>query len=349
MKKERFKKFLAGTAMGLCALAMPFGLVGCDTEQNIDLRVQDGYVQWQVEGKEEWDNLFTVEELKTLTSQDIETLTAEELRSLLGEYFTSIAEKEMTYDEIKAAVLADYFTLAELSLTQNYTYTDGTNYSRVEYVSDELTKVYHYALNDDNEKIMEIYREITNDTVTTYVKDLNMYSVVPIYKTRDANSVLTFDDSSDIALKGEEEYVTWSTVFSTANEFGKIWYDADAPKFFVNTISSMQQVPVENLANSMIELEISNGKKIYKTKNVYYSKGDEHDYQGSGVINATIEITENSIKEISNLKEIWEKPASKYDRTYYSLYEFDKVNTNTIDFDKTGYVLVSDYYASLQE
>ncbi|MBE5734898.1 MAG: hypothetical protein E7361_00370 [Clostridiales bacterium] len=39
MKKGRFKKFLAGTAMGLCALAMPFGLTGCnkdDDEKNFD-------------------------------------------------------------------------------------------------------------------------------------------------------------------------------------------------------------------------------------------------------------------------------------------------------------------------
>ncbi len=66
MKKGRLKKFLAGTAMGLCALAMPFGLVGCDKEDDINVRFADNYFQWQVEGSDEWNNVISINELKTL-------------------------------------------------------------------------------------------------------------------------------------------------------------------------------------------------------------------------------------------------------------------------------------------
>ncbi len=69
MKKGRLKKFLAGTAIGLCALAMPFGLVGCDKEEDINVRFQDNYFQWQVEGDSEWNNLLTIEEIKDLLGE----------------------------------------------------------------------------------------------------------------------------------------------------------------------------------------------------------------------------------------------------------------------------------------
>ena len=58
--QNKLKKILGTAAIGICALAMPFGLVGCFSGQDIDLRVKDGYVQWQVEGEEKWDNLFSV-------------------------------------------------------------------------------------------------------------------------------------------------------------------------------------------------------------------------------------------------------------------------------------------------
>ncbi len=69
MKKGRFKKFLAGTAMGLCALAMPFGLTGCDKDDDINVRFQDNYFQWQVEGDSEWNNLITIDEIKDLLGE----------------------------------------------------------------------------------------------------------------------------------------------------------------------------------------------------------------------------------------------------------------------------------------
>ena len=64
MKKGKFKKFLAGAAMGICALAMPFGIVGCTPEKDINVRFQDDYFQWQYEGDTNWNNLLTIDEIK---------------------------------------------------------------------------------------------------------------------------------------------------------------------------------------------------------------------------------------------------------------------------------------------
>ncbi len=69
MKKGRLKKFLAGVAMGLCALAMPFGLVGCDKEDDINVRFADNYFQWQVEGEDGWNNVISIDELKDLLGE----------------------------------------------------------------------------------------------------------------------------------------------------------------------------------------------------------------------------------------------------------------------------------------
>ena len=64
MKKGKLKKILASTAMGICALAMPFGLVGCEKDTDINVRFQDNYFQWQIEGDDEWYNLLTIDEIK---------------------------------------------------------------------------------------------------------------------------------------------------------------------------------------------------------------------------------------------------------------------------------------------
>jgi len=66
MKKNKLKKIIGMAAMGICALVMPFGLVGCDqqNDNDINVRFQDNYFQWQYEGDDEWKNLLTIDEIK---------------------------------------------------------------------------------------------------------------------------------------------------------------------------------------------------------------------------------------------------------------------------------------------
>ncbi|MBQ4558048.1 MAG: leucine-rich repeat protein [Clostridia bacterium] len=63
MKKGKLKKIIAVTAMGICALAMPFSATGCFSTSEVDIRVKDGYIQWSDNGKT-WENVIAIEELK---------------------------------------------------------------------------------------------------------------------------------------------------------------------------------------------------------------------------------------------------------------------------------------------
>lgn len=64
--KNKTKKILATMAIGIMSLAMPFTLAGCDQEDDVNIRIQDDYIQWQIDGNNSWTNLITIEELKDL-------------------------------------------------------------------------------------------------------------------------------------------------------------------------------------------------------------------------------------------------------------------------------------------
>ncbi|MBQ4557818.1 MAG: leucine-rich repeat domain-containing protein [Clostridia bacterium] len=69
MKKGKLKKIIAATAMGFCALAMPFMLTGCDKDDDINVRFNDNYFQWQIDGEDDWNNLFTIDEIRELLGE----------------------------------------------------------------------------------------------------------------------------------------------------------------------------------------------------------------------------------------------------------------------------------------
>lgn len=71
MKKGKLKKILTSTALSVCACAMPFALTGCDKDDDISVRVDGDYVQWQVEGSETWNNLITLDEILDAIGEDI--------------------------------------------------------------------------------------------------------------------------------------------------------------------------------------------------------------------------------------------------------------------------------------
>lgn len=67
--RERIKKILALSTMGLMSLAMPFALTGCDKDRDINVRVENNYIQWQEEGDNDWNNLLSVDEVKDLLKE----------------------------------------------------------------------------------------------------------------------------------------------------------------------------------------------------------------------------------------------------------------------------------------
>ena len=69
MKKGKLKKILATGAMGIMALAMPFALTGCTQNDDINVRVEGDYIQWQVDGSDSWTNLLSIDEVKDLLGE----------------------------------------------------------------------------------------------------------------------------------------------------------------------------------------------------------------------------------------------------------------------------------------
>jgi len=67
MKKNKFKKLLASSAMGIMALAMPFSLTGCGSSEVL-VRTNENYVQWSTDGKS-WTNVITVDEVKDMLGE----------------------------------------------------------------------------------------------------------------------------------------------------------------------------------------------------------------------------------------------------------------------------------------
>lgn len=69
MKKGKLRKFLFSTVIGLMALVVPLLSTGCSISGDVDVRLYDGYVQWTVEGTDNWKNLLTVDEIKDMLGE----------------------------------------------------------------------------------------------------------------------------------------------------------------------------------------------------------------------------------------------------------------------------------------
>ena len=69
MKKKNIKKFFASAMMGVMAMGMPFALAGCGVEGEVNVRLDGDYVQWAVDGSEEWKNLLTLAEIKEVLGE----------------------------------------------------------------------------------------------------------------------------------------------------------------------------------------------------------------------------------------------------------------------------------------
>lgn len=78
MKKLSPKNILASIAIGAIAITSPI-ITGCENKE-VDVRINEDYVQWQYEDSDLWTNLITVDEIKDLLEETNEsTKTAYEL------------------------------------------------------------------------------------------------------------------------------------------------------------------------------------------------------------------------------------------------------------------------------
>ncbi|MBR2334139.1 MAG: hypothetical protein IKA59_02230 [Clostridia bacterium] len=66
MKKQISKKILSVGLIFILVFAMLLTFVACDEDTSINVRINNGYVQWQETGASDWTNLISVDEIKGL-------------------------------------------------------------------------------------------------------------------------------------------------------------------------------------------------------------------------------------------------------------------------------------------
>lgn len=308
---NKTKKILAGLGLGLIGATT---LTGCNSitldQSQIDSLLEKG--ETFIDSQNDIDYKELAEELKDYIDNDTSRLDASTLKRLM---------------------LRNISNLFLLEGTHNMTFVNEQQFSRIEYVSDELTKVYLYTLDDNGEKTNEIYREITPTNVTTYVKDTNMMTIVPFNEVGEIESLFGFDKTKDVALKAEGEYVIWSSVPNC----GDVKNYEDIYVEMINFYLDMAKNSEDNLVKWGFQLDIRDNKRVYgfaDTANLAQLEMTEYSYKldmyysgeyDGGLINPFYD--EKTLSVSYGIK-------------------FDEENESTIEFDINGYQLVSDYYAS---
>lgn len=334
MKNNKTKKILAALGMGLTLASSGIFITGCN-------HISSSKLNNYIEKSEDLLDIY-------------KNIDYEKLASDLQNYLNK--PEQLTPEQIKTIMVEDIYNLIKLSMTQNYTYKHKNQTIRVEYTSSSLTKIYCYELDDHNNKTKEVYREITNDKIKTYIKELQLYSEIDLldYNYDNYHNLLTFNSTNNIALKITDNetttFLSWDQLFDACqenpdtNEYTLNYYYNNAHSLIYNTKTLIEELTTNELINTNTKLSIDNETHIYTT-NLYYNEPFYFNYD-----EIRYEITSHSYKSIVtgfyNHEGI---PSLNYQdgqRTNYEELIFDTDNQNIINFDTTGYTSASSYYES---
>ena len=228
-------------------------------------------------------------------------------------------------------------------------YDNTVRVARIEYVSDELTRVHIYE--ERNNIRDEVYREITKDTVTTWVnltgagEGAKMYSVVPRHKAETDFSLLWFDGYNDVALKNDNETITWNRVFEQYYRYSLYFSTSlDPIEWIMSVYNDVAPITTSMLESMNAVVSLENDVVTLNHRKVSYDQRDHHATDSYGYMESAISVTNLSFVEKST--EVTNVPGKGIDRAFeeFSL-TLDEENQNALNFDKTGYTLVSDFYA----
>ena len=236
MKKSKFIKGLAGVGLA-CVSAL--SVAGC-----ADLKIEQSKV----------DTLIEKGETFVDTQNDIDyKKLAEELQKYLDEN-----NNKLSSSDIKQKMAKDVLNLIKLYTSQNYLYQEGSKFTRVEYVSDALTKVYHYNVKDNNEKTNEVYREILRSDsgqvfVKTYVKELNLYSYNSARFDREDVSLLEFHLDENIAFINSDTKIYWENIFDKNNKSisSGYFYNSDVGRYLFDMYEMITNMSISDFESLM--------------------------------------------------------------------------------------------------
>ena len=188
------------------ALVLGLGTAGCSLDkEKTNALMEKGETFLDAQNSEDYKKMYEdlkayLEETKNLDVDKIhdflekyDGLDVDALNKYLEE------ENEVTKEEADLMVSERISNFIIDNLGKNYTVKIGNKVSVVEFTSSTLTKIYFYTEGENGEKLHEVYREISNQFVTTYVKDVKLYSKVAVDETVTDVSLLGFYPDDAIA------------------------------------------------------------------------------------------------------------------------------------------------------
>ena len=207
MKQTSIKKILIPVLAGLMSLTMLFTLVACDSNEGISVRIENGYIQWQENGSDSWQNLIAVDEIKNSlgTPQDGKSI---ELR-------TTETHIQWRYVVVGQGVNAGWKNLYALEdLKDKAPLVDDT-------ISDAEKQQAYKVFTDGLDKFKSVSTKITYDYRNNYkVEYYGTYNIV--FGPCMAISIIS-EDRTSVTIDGETTYSPY-----TINVVGLV-HDARLP------------------------------------------------------------------------------------------------------------------------
>ena len=142
----------------LCGLVIvaPLGLAGCMGEENIDLRVSDGYIQWSSDDGS-WDDLISVEDLLDSLGEDIKG--EQGIQGVAGKQVEfKVSSTHIQWRYVGDSTWKDLISLEEIKGDKGADGKDGEDLT-----AEKVTVTFEYTLHkyfsDYEEKIVQAFRE----------------------------------------------------------------------------------------------------------------------------------------------------------------------------------------------
>ena len=343
MKNRKIGKMMAGIGL---ACVSGLSLAGC-----ADLELDQSKIDKLIEQGETYLETQNGIDYATLAEELSKYINSDSLvdKDALAEALEQYRQDNLSAEQIKIKLLSDFSILYKSTLGHNYTLnTTDQGIQRVEF-DNSITKIYYYKPGDNSEKKHEVYIEIIKDQgVKTYIKDVNLYSFVPFSKFQDKN-VMNFT-TMYLACKssvGDGEYETWGSVLNSLGynydsdiNDGNEYYGGLGALF--EFIDDYINISMDEFINQCPSFTTDDDMNIYSLDFGELGR-DEYCHESWNHV-----FGENYYK-VSCVYSDYDTNTSFSEKTSYVYeYIFDEENQSTINFDKTGFQSVEEYYNSLE-
>jgi len=234
-----------------------------------------------------------------------------------------------------------------------------TENTRYEYISENLYKIYHTYTNTEGAVVQEIYREISDTEVKTYVHigDFKIKSISSISFAKEKSDFMSINITGNTILKSvdneENIYTSW---WNLIEEYFDGEYDLQV-NGMEQPIYVLLELPWLNPENykseqnyifSCSDYIIDADKEFFEMDRI--EECDPNDSVNIFHCKDRVEIKENGFSLYSESSNIKLEQEILNDNNYYSQLmslSIDEKNEYNINFDTNGYITVQEYYESI--